>query len=66
LIFLIHLAVLGTNLAHQELRQPATAGAAAGAFGFDAFLAKAPDVETARIARQRAPLRVVFCLVLRV
>jgi len=31
--------------------------AAAGAFGFVAFLAKAPEVETARIAR---PIRIIF------
>jgi hypothetical protein len=31
--------------------------AAAGAFGFVAFLAKAPEVETARIAR---PTRIIF------
>src|ERR1700741_1768636 len=33
--------------------------AVAGAFGFDAFLAKAPEVETARIAR---PTRTIFIM----
>jgi hypothetical protein len=35
----------------------AAAVAAGGAFGFDAFLARAPEVETARIAR---PTRIAF------
>ena len=61
LVFFIHLSVLGTNLAHHNgagaVGVVVAAVAAAGAFGFDAFLAKAPEVETARIAR---PTKIAF------